>query len=50
MTISIVQSCDGCGASRELKDTSQGDHGGWRQVTGLKHLCAACIRKAVKDD
>lgn len=49
MTIKITQTCDGCKATRELKDTKSFQDGGWRLVTGLKHLCADCIRKAVGD-
>jgi len=48
MTITITQTCDGCGATRELKSTGQADYEGWRLVTGLRHLCSVCIRKALK--
>lgn len=47
--IKIIQKCDGCQATRELKDLHNATDGGWRPVTGLKHLCAECIRKAVGD-
>lgn len=56
MSITITQTCDGCGSSRELGVGYHGqrstikaaaDQGGWRAVQEFKHLCAACIAKAV---
>ena len=47
--ITITQTCDGCGATRELAGLSHADNAGWRSVSGLKHLCAECINKALKE-
>jgi hypothetical protein len=56
MTIRIIQTCDGCGETRELNVGYHGgrqtikqaaDDSGWRAVQEFKHLCDKCIRKAV---
>jgi len=47
--LTIIQTCDSCEETRQLLDTCQAEQGGWKLVTGIKHLCAACIRKAVND-
>jgi hypothetical protein len=48
MTIKITQTCDGCGTERELKSLGSADNEGWREVSTHKHLCAACITKAIE--
>lgn len=54
--IEIVQTCNGCGEKRLLnvgyfggRETIKkaAEVGGWRDVQEFKHLCPACIRKAV---
>jgi hypothetical protein len=45
--LTIIQACDGCRETRQLMSTGQEEQGGWRLVTGIKHLCPSCIRKAV---
>lgn len=56
MSITILQRCDRCGASRTLNVGYHGGlqtikqaalMGGWRDVQEFKHLCAACITAAL---
>jgi hypothetical protein len=52
MTVTITQTCDRCGATRDLNVGYRGGldtikqaalGGGWRDVQEFKHLCADCI-------
>ena len=47
--ITVTQTCDGCGETRFLNSSSavDSDSAGWREVSNVKHLCLACIRKAL---
>lgn len=54
--ITITQTCDRCGATRELRIGHYGqprsvrDAGrknGWREVREDRHLCDACIKGAL---
>lgn len=56
MTVVAKQICDGCGTERELElrnahgpvDISNATKaGGWREPRQDKHLCPACIDKAL---
>jgi hypothetical protein len=58
MSVIITQYCDGdgCDASREIPAISLKNarppsyklaEGGWREVREGRHLCPACIRKAL---
>lgn len=59
MSVIITQYCDGdgCDALREIPAISLKGHGappsyklaedGWREVREDRHLCPACIRKAL---
>lgn len=49
MTLTLTQTCDGCGATRELESMTE-EHAGWRVVESgkpKKHLCTDCIRRAL---
>lgn len=46
--IEILQTCDGCGATRVLTDLTQDKHLGWREVGTGSHLCKACIDVALE--
>jgi len=51
MTLTLTQTCDGCHVARELEGQMTEEHAGWRVVSDAKpkkHLCADCIRKALK--
>jgi hypothetical protein len=56
MSISIVQTCDGCGTERNLSwgyygqpadSSAAASRGGWIQVKQFQHICPECIAKAV---
>lgn len=56
MSVSIVQTCDGCGQKRYLKVSQTGMHRniteasngeGWRGVEDSKHICPKCIKAAL---
>lgn len=46
----IIQICDGCGATRNLENSDSGNLGGWREVRHTKHLCPDCIKKALHEE
>lgn len=57
MSIAVEQTCDRCGANRELAMEINGTHytieeaarrGGWAVLPGLKHLCARCVKGVLK--
>jgi hypothetical protein len=56
VSVTVSQTCDGCGSSRELRAGYRGQSrtfgaaaevGGWREVRLGAHLCPACIAKAL---
>lgn len=57
MSISIVQTCDGCGTERNLNwgyygqpadSSAAANRGGWIQVKQFEHLCPECVTGALK--
>lgn len=59
MTIEVKQTCNGCGAERELEIYTQmgeqtvanaAEKNGWREPRKGKHLCPPCIDKALEGD
>lgn len=58
MSITVTQTCDRCGAKRDLNVGYHGGRstikqaalvGGWRDVQEFKHLCADCIRRVLTE-
>lgn len=45
--IAIWQYCDGCDKQRALEAVGAENNNGWRAVQPNKHLCPACIAKAL---
>lgn len=49
MSLIWIQTCDGCGTTRELTQRDPiPQKEGWREVDNNKHLCAQCIFKALR--
>lgn len=50
MTLTITQTCNGCGDTRKLDgiESHSTQRDGWREVMNGKHLCPKCIKKAIK--
>lgn len=49
IVVIIEQKCDRCKDSRELKEKTEGHHGGWREVQTNKHLCPNCIHGILEE-
>lgn len=47
LEVTIIQKCNGCKATRQLRSEEEAEHGGWRAVSSGKHLCVDCINVAL---
>lgn len=45
--ITITQTCNACGKSRQLRSTNEVRLAGWREIDPDVHLCTDCIKRAL---